>query len=105
MGAVAVLSEKCRTCVFRPGNLMHLAPGRLRRLVESNLAAGALLTCHDTLPYGPHPEAGEAVCRGFWDRYRERTNVWRVMERLSAALGIPWWREVPPPTNPTEETP
>jgi hypothetical protein len=97
VSTVLVLSEQCATCVFRPGNPMHLARGRLKDLVDSNLAAGALLVCHDTLSYGAHPEAGEAMCRGFWDRYRERTNVWRVMERLSAAFGKPWWEEVPPP--------
>lgn len=96
---VQVLSEQCATCVFRPGNLMRLEPGRLRELVDANLAAGALLVCHDTLPYGDHPEAGEAMCRGFWDRYGPRTNVWRVMERLAAVYGKPWWEEVPPPTG------
>jgi hypothetical protein len=97
--AVRVLSERCATCVFRPGNLMHLRPGRLRELVRENLAAGALLTCHDTLSYGAHPEVGEAVCRGFWDRYRQQTNTWRVMERLSRLLDRPWWEEVPPPAD------
>lgn len=94
-----VLSERCATCVFRPGNLMHLRPGRLRDLVDRNLAAGALLTCHDTLSHGDHPDAGEAACRGFWDRYAPATNLFRVMERVFALTGQPWWEEVPPPTD------
>lgn len=89
-----LLSRRCATCVFHPGNRMDLRPGRLRDLVAANLATGALLVCHDTLPYGEHPEAGEALCRGYWDAYRERTGIWQVMTRL---LGDDWWVEVDPP--------
>lgn len=92
---VPVLSERCATCVFRPGDPMHLRPGRLRELIRDNLAAGALLVCHETT-YGQTEE--EAMCRGFWDRFREQTNVWRVMERVARLSGKPWWREVSPPT-------
>jgi hypothetical protein len=91
-----LLSEQCSTCVFRPGNPMRLQPGRLRDLVQQNLAVGAFLTCHDTLPYGRYPGVGEAMCRGFFDRYRDRVNLGRIMERLSG--GRQWWREVPPPS-------
>jgi hypothetical protein len=62
-----VVAEKCATCVFRPGNLMHLAPGRVKDLVDDNLDADAALVCHKTLPYGDRSEVGEAICRGFWD--------------------------------------
>jgi hypothetical protein len=96
MVSARLLSEQCATCVFRPGNLMHLKAGRLKDLVDGNLAAGALLTCHETT-YGQTP--AEALCRGFWDRYRERANAYRVMERLTAATGQPWWEEVPPPSG------
>ena len=58
-----VMSARCGTCVFRPGNLMHLEPGRVRELVDDNLDADAALVCHKTLPYGDHPEVGEAICR------------------------------------------
>lgn len=87
-----LLSDQCSTCVFRPGNPMRLRPGRLRELVRDNLAAGALLVCHQTT-YGQTPE--EAMCRRFWDRYRGRANVYRVMQRLTG--GQRWWEEVPPP--------
>jgi hypothetical protein len=68
-GKVRVLSHRCQTCIFRPGNLMHLAPGRCGQIVKANVAAGALLTCHSTLPYGDHPDFGPAVCAGFWARH------------------------------------
>jgi hypothetical protein len=46
---------------------MHLQPGRVKDLVEGNLEAESALVCHKTLPYGDHPEVGEAICRGFYD--------------------------------------
>lgn len=62
-GRLHVMAEKCSDCVFRTGNPMRLQPGRLRSLVEDNLAADAALTCHQTT-YG-QDERGEAICAGF----------------------------------------
>lgn len=62
-GRLHVMAERCSDCVFRSGNLMSLQPGRLRSLVEDNLAADAALTCHQTT-YG-QDERGEAICAGF----------------------------------------
>jgi hypothetical protein len=90
-GRPRLLSEQCSTCVFRPGNLMHLDAGRLKDLIDSNVAAGTALTCHQTLSYGDHPEFGEAVCRGFYDAVGEGTNIIRVMHRLGG------FDEVAPP--------
>lgn len=63
-GKPRVLAEKCATCILRPGDPMHLGAARVREVIRANLEAGALLTCHSTLPYGDHPEVGEAACRG-----------------------------------------
>lgn len=68
-GKVHVLSEKCSTCVFRPGNLMRLGPGRLKEIIGGNREADSALTCHQTLPYGAYPDAEPAVCRGYYDRF------------------------------------
>lgn len=73
---------------------MHLGPQRVREVVRANLDAGTLLTCHDTLPYGAHPEVEPAMCRGYWDAYADRTRVWQVM---AALFGDHWWVEVDPP--------
>jgi hypothetical protein len=83
-----LLAAKCDTCIFRPGNPMHLRPGRVAELVQQNIAAGAALTCHKTLPYGEHPEMGKAVCRGFYDAVGHRTNYIRVIERLGGFAEI-----------------
>lgn len=68
-GRPQLLAEKCSTCIFRPGDPMHLGADRLRDIIERNRAGGALLTCHATLSYGAHPEVGQAACRGFYDAY------------------------------------
>jgi hypothetical protein len=84
-GKVRVLSRRCRTCVFRPGNHMHLAPGRFEELIRRNVDAGALLTCHSTLPYGDHPDFGPAVCAGFWAQHAMSTAAGRMARFL---LGV-----------------
>lgn len=66
-GRVHVRTEKCSTCVFHPGNRMRLPPGRLKDIVDHNVAHEAALVCHETLAYGPKPELGEAICRGYFD--------------------------------------
>lgn len=58
-----VCDRLCSSCVFRPGNLMQLRPGRLRGMIEESLANDASIPCHKTLD-GQH-----AVCRGFYDRH------------------------------------
>lgn len=76
-----LLAERCSSCVFRLGNLMHLAPGRR-----------AALICHQTLSYGDHPEIGEAVCRGYYDAYDaygDDVNAIRVMHRLGGFHVVP----------------
>lgn len=73
-----VCADLCPTCIFRPGNLMHLRPGRVRSMVDQATAADAAIVCHDTLD-GP-----QAVCRGFFDRHAADT----LLCRLGAVFGI-----------------
>lgn len=67
-GKIWVLSEKCSTCIFRPGNLMHLRPGAVEKLVQECLEENTTISCHDTLH---DPDRGRSVCRGFYDVHRE----------------------------------
>lgn len=90
-GRPQVMARKCETCVFHPGNRMHLGPGRLTKIIRGNLDAGAALICHKTLSYGEHPEAGQAVCRGFYDAYGEQVAAIQVVNRLGG------FREIEPP--------
>lgn len=79
-GGLRVCAHECATCVFRPGNLMHLKPGRLRGMVDESIAGDSAITCHKTLD-GPR-----AVCRGFWDRHHRDT----LACRLGSVLGVLW---------------
>ena len=68
-GKVHVLSDKCSTCVFRPGNLMSLQSGRFKDLVESNRKNDTALSCHKTLY---RDDVRPAVCRGYYDTFKDR---------------------------------
>lgn len=86
-GKVHVVSEMCSTCVFRPGNLMNLSPGRLKGMVDGSVADGGGITCHKTI----HGQAEqEATCRGFYDAHKSRVPALH----LAADIGI--IEEVPP---------
>lgn len=91
-GKVHVLAEKCSTCIFRPGNKMHLQPGRVKEMVEGSLKESGAITCHQTLPYGEY-EADPAVCRGFYDAYKDQ----HMLLRLAESMGIV--EEDSPPTK------
>lgn len=78
-----LLSRQCPTCILRPGNPMHLRPGRLRDMITAALREGSQgIICHDTLSYGEHPDFGGALCRGFYDQFGPRNNFIRVIERI-----------------------
>lgn len=91
LGRSRLLSRQCATCIFRPGNPMYLAPGRLRQLVEQARGAAGYIICHSTLPYY-QPGARPAICRGFAERYP--TWQLQLMQRLWGFV------EVDPPTPP-----
>lgn len=78
-GKVHVQSEKCSTCIFRPGNLMRLEPGRVKGMVDGAITDGTVITCHKTL-YGQSEQ--EAVCRGFFDSYAEQIPALRMAQMM-----------------------
>lgn len=61
-GRVHVCSTLCDTCIFRPGNLMSLAPGRKDGMVAKAMKNGGVIPCHKTLD-----EKQQLVCRGFYE--------------------------------------
>lgn len=91
-GRPQALAEKCGTCVFRPGDPMRLGADRLRDLVRANRAAGAVLTCHQTLSYGEHADIGQAACRGYLDAYGDEAAAARAVRVLFGG-----WDEIPAP--------
>lgn len=66
---IHVLAEKCSTCIFRPGNPMHLKPGRVKDILDSNIENDSALQCHKTLAYSAE-QWDPAICRGFFDHPR-----------------------------------
>ncbi|OKI45727.1 hypothetical protein A6A27_37950 [Micromonospora sp. CB01531] len=86
LGKSRLLSRQCDTCIFAPGNRMHLPPGRLRELVTETRRRESFVICHDTLPHYKDPEAKPAICRGFADRYR--TQALQLIERLFGFIEI-----------------
>ena len=73
-GRVHVQGELCSTCIFRPGNLMDLRPGRVRQMRDEARENDAAIVCHQTL------DGDNAVCRGFFDRWP--TTPLQLAERL-----------------------
>ena len=95
-GRPRLCARQCDTCVFLPGNVMKLRPGRLREMVRLSLAGGGYIPCHETIRRtdGFRP----AVCRGFYDAHGHRSNVLRIWGRLGG------FREVEPPGIERTET-
>lgn len=92
-----VKKEQCETCIFRPGNPMHLEPRRLKQLIEETKAADSFITCHETLDIwneeAPEREGElEAACRGYLDTGAQ-PQLYRIAQRLGIDEGSierPW---------------
>ncbi len=67
-----VLDRKCDTCIFRPGNLMHLRDGARDKMVAECIEQNSQIPCHETLD-GPR-----SVCRGYWDLHKRDVPVLRM---------------------------
>jgi len=88
-GLSRLLSERCPTCILRAGDPMHLGPDRTAAFIRQVLDAGSYVVCHDTLTYGDFPDYGPAICRGFFDAYRDRTRDLLILQagrRLTEVL-------------------
>ena len=70
---------------------MYLGPERTAAFIRQVLDAGSYVVCHETLTYGDFPDYGPAICRGFFDSYRDRS---RDLLILQAGRRL---TEVPPP--------
>lgn len=73
-GRVHVCRVMCKTCIFRPGNLMDLNPGRKDQMVRDATRAESVIVCHTTLG------SDQAVCRGFFEAHK--TAPLQIAERL-----------------------
>ncbi len=83
-GTVHVLADRCSTCIFRPGNLVHLEPGRVKNMVDdcvSDESGGGNIPCHSTVWTR---DVQPAICRGFYDGYRDRI----PLLSMAGAMGL-----------------
>lgn len=71
-----VLTRKCSSCIFRPGNQMHLREGRLESMVEACIKDNTVIPCHQTLD-GPR-----SVCRGLYDVHSGDIMIMRLAHAL-----------------------
>ena len=78
-GAVHVLSDMCSTCVFRPGNLMHLPPGHLKGMTRGAIDDQSCIPCHSTIR---RDDVDPAICHGFYIRYASRIVALRLAHFL-----------------------
>ena len=78
-GVVRVMAERCATCIFRPGNLMSLQPGRVKDMVEGIGDVGCI-PCHETME-----REEQSICRGQFDAART------YPIRLAVGLGQIEW--------------
>lgn len=75
-GKLWLMSAKCSTCIFRPGNLMHLVEGRFEQMVADCIANNTVIPCHKTL------DGLRAVCRGLWDAHYRDISILQIADRL-----------------------
>jgi hypothetical protein len=79
---VRVMAERCPTCIFRPGNLMHLRRGQVKHMVAEVRKSEGCIPCHETLD-----DEVQAVCRGQFETAQT------LPLQLAEALGkIVEWR-------------
>lgn len=81
---VRVQAEKCSTCIFQPGNLMHLEEGRVKEMVDSCKDVEGVIPCHDTLGSGK-----QAICRGFFDSYQDDIQLVQMAVRMNFIKEVP----------------
>lgn len=81
-GKVHVCREQCSTCIFRPGNQMHLEPGRVADMIADATKNESAIICHSTLCEAGAGSGGggNAVCRGFFDSHP--TAPLQIAERM-----------------------
>ncbi|MFJ3793614.1 hypothetical protein [Kitasatospora sp. NPDC090091] len=90
---IRVLADLCGTCIYRPGNLMNLAPGRVRQLAHEALAHNGHIVCHSTLPALAPPGTKGAICRGFANAHGNAIFALRIGAAFGRIV------EVPPPAK------
>jgi hypothetical protein len=89
-GTVRICADLCTTCIYRPGNLMSLAPGRVKEMTDGALADEGHIVCHKTLGT-PEP----AICAGF----EQHPKSHRSLALRLVQAGVFKIKRITPPTT------
>jgi hypothetical protein len=81
-GLSRLLAERCLTCIMRAGDPMFLGPERTAAFIREALAEGTYVICHDTYDE-------PAICRGFFDAYRDKTPALRILQAYRRLIQVP----------------
>jgi hypothetical protein len=90
--------DKCTTCLFHPGRMQN----GMREVIDDARARGSYVQCHETYEWGDFtPAAGvkTAMCRGYWDAYRDEQYGLTLLADSNAMV------EVPTPPEPDDVRP
>lgn len=71
---VHVQRRMCDTCIFRPGNLMHLNEGRVEGMV-ADAGDDGCIPCHEFMD-----TKTPGVCNGFYSKHRNQ--LLQIAQRL-----------------------
>lgn len=98
-GRVHVMADKCSSCVFRPGNLMHLPPGRLKGMADDVQESGIPFSCHQTLSYAEEKYndhyGGNALCAGAVEAFGAESTVMRMAHAYGVIADVEPYPEPP----------
>ena len=98
-----LMARKCYSCIFHGGDVMRLGTGRLAEIVDQAIGTGGFIVCHNSLPYGPHPDVPPAICRGFYDAYD--TQALQLAARLWGFVVVDPPQPQPPSDTGTDHGP
>ena len=87
-GEVHVQERKCSTCIYRPGNLMHLQAGRKDQMEADAIRDEGVIPCHQTIEAYTGEAGDESICRGFFD-VAKHEGLLAVAERLGIVKFTP----------------
>lgn len=85
-----VMAERCESCIFHPGNRMHLRRGRVASMVAECREVGGFIPCHERMTYVDEEEDGEPkvdymespVCNGFYEAHGHVSQAVQIAQRL-----------------------
>jgi hypothetical protein len=86
---VRLCADLCNTCIFRPGNLMHLDRGRVAQMARDSRAKEGHIVCHSTLG-----TEQPAICRGYADKADHGRSLALRLGRAMRTI-----REITPPAK------